>query len=131
MADLESTINQSEKILVLLVDDETLRNLSKKLLEMKGDIMVETAPDGSKAIDLLKEKAYHVVVTDIDMPKLCGLGLYSEFKKQGYKSKFIMMSGIMSEDRREFLDNEKIPYLTKPFASSELHDLIKKEYSKY
>ncbi len=60
---------------ILLVDDEELnREYMSELLEEKG-YRVETAVDGLDALDKLRESSFDLLVTDLNMPRLDGLGL--------------------------------------------------------
>lgn len=60
---------------VLLAEDSiTSRTLLKNILELAGH-SVEVAVDGAQALEKLRAGAYDVVVSDIEMPRLDGIGL--------------------------------------------------------
>ena len=66
---------------VLYCDDEPhMRELFSELLEDSHFELV-LARDGQEAIDLLQAEAFDGVVTDIEMPRLCGAELISRIKK--------------------------------------------------
>ena len=67
---------------VLLVDDEPLqRLLLMRALEPLG-VEVSEARNGREALDLFKEKPYHLVLTDLHMPLMDGLELTRAIKAQ-------------------------------------------------
>ena len=66
---------------ILVVDDELqIRNLMRIALERVGYEVI-TARDGVEAISLLAADDYDVVLLDVMMPKLDGLGVVDELKK--------------------------------------------------
>jgi len=65
----------TESPCVLVVDDcEPNRELLKRLLEREG-IAVHTAPDGDAGWRLFQSRPFDLVVTDLQMPKVDGIGL--------------------------------------------------------
>ncbi|GAB5440103.1 MAG: hypothetical protein Fues2KO_04520 [Fuerstiella sp.] len=70
---------------ILVVDDEpSFRSLVTAVLGSLGyDVVV--ACDGEEALDLLSRKHYVGVVTDINMPNLCGNGLVRAIRRSEYE----------------------------------------------
>src|SRR5216683_204677 len=67
--------SMSGKRRILVVDDENaIRTLAKTVLERAG-YEVTTARDGREAIALLAKSDYDVVLLDVTMPNLNGLGV--------------------------------------------------------
>jgi CheY-like chemotaxis protein len=66
---------------ILVVDDDadTCRNLSDILTDL--GYRVDTAPDGVRSLDLVRRKAYDIVLLDYKMPGMDGLTAYREIKK--------------------------------------------------
>lgn len=61
---------------VLVVeDDENIRQLLTAVLETQSHVTVETARDGVEALHCISTKPYDVVVLDIVMPKMSGVDL--------------------------------------------------------
>ncbi|MDY6862887.1 MAG: chemotaxis protein CheW, partial [Thermodesulfobacteriota bacterium] len=78
----KNNVSDEESITILLAEDSTFfRGQVKKSLEDEGYSIIE-AEDGSIAWDLLKENkdSVSLVVTDIEMPNLDGLGLTQKIK---------------------------------------------------
>jgi DNA-binding NtrC family response regulator len=67
---------------ILVVDDEaSARSGLAKLLQQEG-YQVDTAADGLEALELFSENAPALVVTDLKMPNLDGLGLLTRLREQ-------------------------------------------------
>jgi CheY-like chemotaxis protein len=60
---------------ILVVDDELNMRLVLKTLLSKEGYEVVTASDGFEALRVLKNDDVKVIVTDLKMPKLDGMGL--------------------------------------------------------
>jgi two-component system OmpR family response regulator len=106
---------------VLLVeDDEVIVSFVMKGLKEAG-FAVDHAPDGEDGLSLALTKEYDVAVVDIMLPKLDGLGLIEELRRQGKWMPVIIVSARQSvDDRVKGLQTGSDDYLTKPFAFSEL-----------
>ena len=92
---------------VLVVEDNELNlEISKDILESAG-IVVESAKDGSIAVELLKEKGpdyYDCILMDIQMPVMDGFEATREIRKM-YPDKRIpiieLSANAFDEDRRK------------------------------
>lgn len=104
----------SEKIRVLMVDDEEqFRLTSRKILDRKG---FETllAASGPEAITRMDEDP-EVVVLDIKMPGLGGLEVLKKIKTISPQTPVIMLTGHGSEESaRQALTEGAFDYLAKP-----------------
>lgn len=80
---------------VLLVDDDAnfLDALRRQFRDLRHKWRVLTAPDGAAALRVLQTEPVAVVVTDILMPDLDGLGLIMELRKLDIDLKIITISG--------------------------------------
>ena len=93
------------KINVAIVDDnERMVNLLEDILKEDADIeVVGKSENGIDALDMIKEKKPDVVLLDLIMPKLDGLGVMekvrrdSEFKKN---PSFIIITAIDRSNRK-------------------------------
>jgi len=64
---------------ILVVDDEEEDCLNlQKLLEANPEYAVDVCNDGEKALELLIERYYSLVITDLRMPRLDGMALILE-----------------------------------------------------
>jgi len=65
---------------ILVVDDEASQlTLSQELIKAKG-MHCDTASNGVEALNILKKRKYHLVLTDIQMPKMDGFELVRAIK---------------------------------------------------
>jgi two-component system response regulator HydG len=110
---------------VLIVDDEpaALRAL-KSLLEGEG-FRVRTAENGLVALDELAEATPDVLVTDLKMPELDGLGLLRRAKALDEDLPVIVMTAFGDVDTAiEAMQTGALHYLQKPVRVDELVVLI-------
>lgn len=106
---------------ILIVDDEkSVREVvSRKLTKLGYDCV--TASDGRAALDLAKKDKYDVVLTDINMPRLDGVGLLSELRKMDETISVIMVTGIMDMDTAiHSLKEGAYDFINKPIESEKL-----------
>ena len=78
--------------ILLIDDDDTLRNMLKVYLE-KHDFSVLEAENGKIGIELYKEHEPDLVITDIIMPDMEGLETIKELKRHDSGIKIIVISG--------------------------------------
>ncbi len=100
---------------VLVVDDEpNARNALTALLREEG-YAVRAAPDGYKALGLLKEWPCDVLLTDLRMPLLDGISLMQKAKVERPELVCIVMTAFSSVDSAvEAMKAGAEDYLTKP-----------------
>ncbi|OIP27912.1 hypothetical protein AUK22_04870 [bacterium CG2_30_54_10] len=124
----------NRRIKVLIADDMVeLRSNIRRMLGSQDSIQViGEAGDGEEALRLAKEMHPHVILMDINMPKLDGLKVTEALAKEQPNIQVVMMS-IQSEQeyfRRAMKAGAK-DYLTKPFSSGDLSDTILGVFNKW
>ncbi len=106
--------------LLIVEDDPQIAALAKKRLEEAG-FAVDWARDGEEGLSLALAEPYDCAVVDVMLPKLDGLSLVRELRKERVNTPVLILSAKRSvEDRVEGLHSGSDDYLTKPFAFSEL-----------
>jgi DNA-binding NtrC family response regulator len=111
---------------LLVVDDEkNLRLVVQKELSRQGH-EVETASDGEAAWDALESKDFDVLLCDINMPRLDGIGLLRRLREKSHNPpEVIMLTGQATvESAIEAMKLGAYDYLTKPYRISELAVLV-------
>jgi DNA-binding NtrC family response regulator len=84
---------ENEIINLLIVDDEERFLLTtKKLLEKKG-IHTHTATSGTAGFEVLESNPVDVVVLDVKMPGMSGVGVLKKIKKEFPEIEVIMLTG--------------------------------------
>ena len=110
----------SEHRRILVVDDEPqITRVLRTTLSAQGyDIRV--ANDGEMALELMKNWTPHVVITDLAMPHLDGVGLCRQVRQISQVP--IIVLSVRGQDRSkvEALDAGADDYVTKPFSMNEL-----------
>jgi CheY-like chemotaxis protein len=116
---------------VLVVDDEIIiAQLIADVLEGEG-YRIDTAPNGVAGLERLEQRTYDVILSDLRMPELDGLGLFREIEHRypDLLRRFVFITGTSEHaDYQGFIDDVKVPVLTKPFDMMELvrvvHDVL-------
>ena len=67
---------------LLLVDDSAVARAKLRRLFESAGYQVQLARDGVEALDLLQKGRYHLMVTDLEMPRLDGVALISACQGQ-------------------------------------------------
>jgi heavy metal response regulator len=106
---------------VLVVEDEPgIANFVRQGLTEAG-YAVDVAWDGQEGLACALAVEYDVLVLDIMLPRLDGLELLRELRRQGNKTPAIMLTARDTiDDRVDGLDAGADDYLVKPFAFPEL-----------
>lgn len=111
---------------LLIVDDEkNLRLVVEKELSRQGH-EAACAEDGEAAWEMLEAASYDVVLCDINMPRLDGMGLLRRIKEQLQDPpEVIMLTGQATvETAIEAMKLGAYDYLTKPYRIGELSALV-------
>ncbi len=107
---------QAETPNVLVVEDSfTVRELQRSILEAAG-YRVETARDGREALERVAEDRIDLVLTDIEMPELDGLGLTRAIRADAGHSSLpviIVTSRGSEEDRQAGVEAGADAYMVK------------------
>jgi len=113
---------------VLLCEDEPLtRQCLADFLESK-EFLVKTAPDGSKALELLETQSVDIIISDLNMKPMDGITLLERLRKESSQVPFILITGQPNID--SFLkathDLGAFEYIQKPFDFNMLIAIINK-----
>jgi DNA-binding NtrC family response regulator len=113
------------RIRMLIADDEhTLRESCATVLRHEG-YDVTACGRGQEALELLKRRAFDVVLVDLYMSQVDGLTLLRTALATNHDTIVIMMTGNPSvESSVEALRQGAFDYLPKPFAASHLQILM-------
>ncbi len=117
---------------LLVVDDEkNLRLVIQKEMSRHGHD-VETAGDGESAWELIEARDFDVLLCDINMPRLDGMGLLKRIKeKSPNPPEIIMLTGQGTvETAITAMKLGAYDYLTKPYRIAELTALVKQANEK-
>jgi PAS domain S-box-containing protein len=112
---------------ILVVDDEEilLNILSEYLQEIGCNVL--TAGDGAEAVNVYSTKASMVdaVISDLGMPNMNGVEMFSELKKINPGVKVIISSGYLDRTfRSQMLKNGIVDVVNKPYKFEEIEEVL-------
>lgn len=106
---------------ILVIEDEADLNRSIVKLLKTQQYSVDTAYDGEEALEYIRVSNYDVIISDIMMPKLDGLGVLKYLRNHKIKPPILMLTAKDSlKDKVTGLDSGADDYLVKPFEFDEL-----------
>lgn len=113
--------------MILIVEDtESLRKLSRKILEKEG-FSVDEAENGEIALEKVSgETKYSLILLDIMMPKMDGMEFIKNLRT--FSEIPVVFITALSDERSQVLayENGADGYLTKPFSKALLLSMIKR-----
>jgi diguanylate cyclase (GGDEF)-like protein len=116
----ESSNAKASHYKVLVVDDdESIRNLMVALLTQKGH-HCETATNGLEALDRISKNGFDAVITDIVMPEMDGISLTEELLKRYHSLPVMTVTGYTEEYSAETaMASGAREFIRKPFSTTE------------
>ena len=104
------------KKILLVDDDEDLREALSEQLVQTEDFDVFEAGDGAEAMEKARAQLYDLVILDVGLPDTDGRELCRRMRKSGVKCPVVMLTGHDSDaDTILGLDAGANDYVTKPF----------------
>lgn len=111
---------------ILVAEDEVKTALMIKQGLDENGYETDIAFDGEAALALYRQNNYHLIVTDIIMPKLTGLELCKIIREEKDSPPIIMLTALgMTTDKISGFNAGTDDYLVKPFEFEELIARIK------
>ncbi len=107
---------EKSRVRVLVCDDEdSIRTVVSMALKEDG-WNVEVAENGKKGFEMLCERPFHIVLSDIQMPEMSGIELLEAGKKKFPLTEFIIMtSNATLETAVKAIKAGAYDYMMKPF----------------
>ncbi len=117
-------MEKTEKYTVLIVEDDpdVLSTLAKHLVYFGYEVI--TAADGLEGMKKLEEGGYDLVITDIVMPYVSGVGVVSRLKEKSPDIPVIAITGYGKEPEEAAMEKNADLVLTKPIKIPVLKDHI-------
>src|SRR5687768_6162785 len=115
-------MSKQHKIL-LLDDDQDILDLYKEMLtSLPSAPEVHTANSGARAIALLENESYSLLISDLKMPKMDGLQLLTIVRKRWPSLRTVVMSALNDEQFKQRAYSMGIDqYLEKPRTGNEIN----------
>lgn len=114
---------------ILAVENNELVLSFLETLLIAAGYNVDTAGNGREALDKAEQTAYDLIISDIRMPELDGLGLRRELERRGSDSpgRFLFLSSPDALVEHEAsLAQTGLPALTKPVALDDLRFAVER-----
>ena len=110
----------TEHARILVVDDETqITRVLRTSLSVQGyDIRV--ANDGEMALEIMKDWAPNLIITDLAMPNVNGIQLCRRVRATSEMPIIVLSVRGQEQQKIEALDAGADDYVTKPFSMNEL-----------
>jgi DNA-binding NtrC family response regulator len=131
MAEEKSTdgeVSQARRIMV--VDDhEMTRRQLQQILQVDPTLHVDAFHDGKAALEALAQANYSILITDLRMPKLDGMGLIREIQSQRLPVTVIVTTGHGSIDEAvQAMRLGAYDFLTKPIEIDHLRLVLERAF---
>ncbi len=114
---------------VLVVEDDVpIGRMLASILADEGYV-VDLATDGLTALGKIEVREYDLILTDLRMPELDGVGLYRELERRQPEvlRRVIVITGTSGHpEYQSFLEETKVPYLEKPFSLQALQTITRR-----
>jgi two-component system response regulator AtoC len=119
-------VESSKKRLLVIDDEENMRHMLSTLL-MKAGYLVDTASDGTDALQMVDRMLYDFVLCDLKMPKMDGMEFLDTARDKLWESTVIMMSAYSTVDTAiEAMKKGAYDFISKPFKKDEVLLALKK-----
>lgn len=106
---------------ILMVEDEKYMAEAIEQVLKKNNYSVDLAFDGEYGLDCGLSGIYDIIILDIMLPKIDGIGVLKELRKNGIEAPVILLTAKgETEDKVIGLDSGADDYLAKPFKTEEL-----------
>jgi two-component system LytT family response regulator len=111
---------------VLIVDDEPLaRKALEQALATRADIQkLDVANDAVEALEKIEKESYDVVLLDIHMPELSGIGLAASLNKRRQGLPAVIFVTAYHEHAVAAFESHAVDYVLKPFAPERIHEAL-------
>lgn len=116
-----------ETYAVLLVDDDKeFRKAMKKMFERSG-YKIAIACDGQEALDVLSEREFDLIISDLRMPNIDGLEMMGELRRRGLDVPIIFLTAFGEvESYMDLMNLGAFEYVHKPVKSKEILEIARR-----
>jgi CheY-like chemotaxis protein len=127
MRRVEAGLDPASEKTILVVDDEPdVAELFAEALRFDGH-EVDTANSGAAALNLILDRSYDLVLSDMKMPGMSGAQLYDEVARHrpGLERRMIFITGdMLNPVTKQFLDRTGAFALSKPVDVDDIRQLV-------
>ena len=106
--------------LLVVEDEKKVAHFIRKGLAEEG-YAVDLAHDGEEGLGMALDHVHDLIILDIGLPKMDGIGLLKRLREQNVKTPVLLLTVRATIENKVLgLDSGADDYLTKPFAFEEL-----------
>ncbi len=121
-------MSQRAELDILVVDDHAdMRDFLQDILSEQG-YRTATAASADEALERLASREFHLVISDIKMPGMDGVGLLEQIKTGSGFSPFVILITAFGDinDTIGFIDKGAYDYIIKPFKMEQILIAVKR-----
>jgi chemosensory pili system protein ChpA (sensor histidine kinase/response regulator) len=119
---------QHERVVVVADDSISVRKFVGRMLEKNG-YRVILASDGLEAAELIAQHGCHLVITDLEMPRMTGYELMAQLRQSPSTRRIPVMvvtSRAGAKHRDRAMKEGAVAFLTKPVQEDQLTEAVEK-----
>jgi chemosensory pili system protein ChpA (sensor histidine kinase/response regulator) len=117
---------RGEKVVVVADDSISVRKFVGRILEKAG-YSVKLASDGMEAAELIAQVGCHLLITDIEMPRMNGYELMTHLRQDPVKRRIpvlVVTSRAGAKHRERAMKEGAASFLTKPVQEEQLLTVV-------
>ena len=119
-------VNAAQNRILVVEDEGDMRDGLKKILSRRG-YSVDTAEDGLRAVEKMKQTSFQVVIADLKMPGIDGIGVLQRAKDIDHTIAVIIITGFGTVTSAvESMRLGAFDYITKPFKPDDITLTVKR-----
>jgi DNA-binding NtrC family response regulator len=112
--------------LLIVEDDDSVRMFVSRALERAGH-QIHVAADGAQGLEMIRaaDGGYDLVVSDIRMPEMDGIGMAMSAAKSFPGLRILLMTGYADQrERADELNGVIVDVVNKPFSLAEIRSRV-------
>ncbi|MFM2370145.1 MAG: hypothetical protein RL619_2466, partial [Bacteroidota bacterium] len=118
-------LSSNKQLKVLLVEDNKINQIVTEKILKKNNYTCTLADDGYKAIKILEEDNFDIILMDINMPLISGFETSRKIRSKGIETPIIALTAFDKEEiTEEAISAGMDDIIVKPFDSVELFKII-------
>ncbi len=120
-------LKASKKHNMLVVDDEKMTRMNLQHVLSKEGYHVVTASSGPEALEFLEKQSFDIILTDLKMEKVDGLGVLEKAKEKDPSTEVIIITGYATVPTAvEAMKKGSYHFLAKPLKLDEIRSTVRK-----
>jgi len=117
---------EESKDIILVVEDEDIARRNLEHILKKEDYDIISVSSGMEAIDLLKQRSFDLVLTDLKMEKVDGMDVLKTSRKLHPHTEVIMITGYATVDSAvKAMKEGAYHYIAKPYKIDEVRKITR------